>query len=419
MSTRAYETQKKPSTKKRMILMIIGVLVLIAIIALIKVLMVRQMMAAFSKPQPPAVVSTAIAGYQPWQPALSAVGTLRAVRGADLALDVSGLVTAVNLKSGDDVKQGQVLLQLRDSEDVAQLHQLQAAAALAKVTFERASQQLAVQAISKAGYDDAAADYKAKQAAVAQQEVNVDKKQLRAPFSGRAGIVTLNPGAFLNSGTTIVTLQQVDSLYVDFYVPQRELARVHAGQKVVLKLDAFGKREFDGQINAINPKVDNDTRNVLVEATVPNQDGTLTPGMFANVSVDVGGQARYLTLPQTAIVYNPYGETVYVAMSEREFEKAQSEEAAKNGDSTDAGASGNDGKKQDKANAPAPDALVVRQTFVTTGATRGDQVAVLTGIREGAQVVTSGQLKLKNGAPIKVDNQFRPSDNPNPNPQED
>ena len=417
MATRA-EYIKQPSTRKRMILMIIGVLVLIAIIAGIKVLLVMRMIASFPKP-PPSVVTAATAEYQPWQPALPAVGTLRAVRGADLALDVSGLVTAVNLKSGDDVKQGQVLLQLRDSEDVAQLHQLQAAAALAKVTFERARQQLAVQAISKADYDNASADYKAKQAAVAQQEVNVDKKQLRAPFSGRAGIITVNPGAYLNAGTTIVTLQQMDPLYVDFYVPQRELSRLHTGQKVSLKLDAFGKREFAGQISAINPKVDNDTRNVLVEATIPNHDGTLTPGMFANVNVDVGGKTRYLTLPQTAVVYNPYGETVYVAMTEREFEQAQAAEAAKNGNSTDAGASKGDGKKQDKANTPPPDALVVRQTFVTTGPTRGDQVAILSGIKEGTRVVTSGQVKLKSGAQIKIDNTFKPSNNPNPNPQED
>ncbi|MER3547089.1 MAG: efflux transporter periplasmic adaptor subunit [Rhodanobacteraceae bacterium] len=416
MATRA-EYVKQPSTKKRMILMIVGVVGLIAIIALIKILMVRQMLAALSKP-PPSVVTTAVAQYQPWQPTISAVGTLRAVRGADLALDVSGLVTAVNLKSGDDVKQGQVLLQLRDSEDVAQLHQLEAQAALAKVTFERARQQLAVQATSKADYDNAAADYRAKQAAVAQQQVNVDKKQLRAPFAGRAGIITVNPGAYLNAGTTIVTVQQMDPLYVDFYVPQRELSRLHDGQKVSLHLDAFGKREFQGEVTAINPKVDKDTRNVLVEATVPNKGGTLTPGMFANVNVDVGGQTRYLTLPQTAIVYNPYGETVYVVMTEREFEKVQSEQGARNGDSSDAGAPKDDGKKQNK-NAPPPDTLVVRQTFVTTGQTRGDQVAILSGIQEGTQVVTSGQIKLKNGAPVRVDNSHPPADNPNPTPQED
>src|SRR5690348_206993 len=190
--------EKKPSTTKRMIVMIVLVLLLVAGLVGIKVLSIMKMMSGM-KPPPPSVVSTAKAAFQEWQPSLNAVGTLRAVRGADLALDVAGLVTQVNLKSGDEVKAGQLLLQLRDSEDVAQLHQLEASAALAGVTFDRAKQQLAVQAISKADYDAAAADLKGKQAAVQQQQVNVSKKQLRAPFSGRAGIITVNPGAYLNS----------------------------------------------------------------------------------------------------------------------------------------------------------------------------------------------------------------------------
>ncbi|HEV7492089.1 MAG TPA: efflux RND transporter periplasmic adaptor subunit, partial [Rhodanobacteraceae bacterium] len=196
--------KKKPSTTKRMIVMIVLVLLLVAGLVGIKVLSIMRMMGGM-KPPPPSVVSTTKAAFQEWQPALNAVGTLRAVRGADLALDIAGLVTAVNLKSGDEVKAGQVLLQLRDSEDVALMHQLEASAALAGVTFDRAKQQLAVQAISKADYDTAAADLKGKQAAVQQQSVNVEKKQLRAPFAGRAGIITVNPGAYLNSGTTIVT----------------------------------------------------------------------------------------------------------------------------------------------------------------------------------------------------------------------
>lgn len=415
MQTRVEE--RNPNTRKRMIWMVVGVLVLIALIAGVKVLLVMRMIASFPKPQP-AVVSAARASYQLWQPELSAVGTLRAVRGADLALDVSGLVTAVNLKSGDDVKQGQVLLQLRNGEDVAQLHQLEAAAALAKVTFERARQQLAVQAISKADYDNAASDLKAKQAAVAQQQVNVAKKQLRAPFSGRAGIITVNPGAYLNSGTTIVTVQQMDPLYVDFFVPQRELSRLHTGQKVNLTLDAFGKREFSGEVSAINPKVDNATRNVQVEATVPNHDGALTPGMFAKVAVDAGTQQRYLTLPQTAVVYNPYGETVYLVLKKRDYDKAQAESATRNDGADKAAASADQGKDKSQPEIP-PDALVVQQTFVVTNGTRGDQISIVKGLKEGDEVVTSGQIKLKNGAPVKIDNRVQPSDNPNPAPQED
>jgi len=247
--------EEKPSTTKRMIVMILAVLGLIAVIAGIKVLSIMRMMAA-SKPPPPAVVSTAKAAYQDWQPELRAVGTLRAVRGADLALDVAGLVTRVNVKSGDEVRGGQLLLQLRDSEDIALLHQLEAAAALAEVTFARAKEQLAVQVISRADYDQAAADLKAKQAAVAQQQVNVAKKQLRAPFAGRAGIVTINPGAYLSSGTVIVTLQQLDPIYVDFHLPQKDLAELRTGQKVALRLDAFPGRTFEGTLSAISPKVD-------------------------------------------------------------------------------------------------------------------------------------------------------------------
>src|SRR5438445_2096933 len=205
---------KKPSTTKRMIVMVLAVLALIAIIAGIKAMLVMKMMSGM-KPPPPAVVSTAKTAYQEWQPDLRAVGTLRAVRGADLALDTAGLVTHVNLQSGDEVKEGQLLLQLRDSEDVAQLHQLEAAAALAKVMFDRFKAQLAMQAVAKADYDQKAADLKAKQAAVAQQQVMIEKKQLRAPFSGRAGIVTINPGTYLNSGTAVLTLQQLDPVYVD------------------------------------------------------------------------------------------------------------------------------------------------------------------------------------------------------------
>ena len=373
---------KKPSTTKRMIWMIVGVLLLIALIAGIKVLLVMRMIHGMPKPAP-FTVSTTTAREQPWQPALSAVGTLRAANGADLAMDVAGLVTGVNLKSGQDVKQGQVLVQLRDGDDVAQLQQLEAAAQLSQLTFERARKQLAAQAISKADYDTAAADLKGRQAAVAQQKVVVAKKQLRAPFAGRAGIITTSPGDYLSAGTAVVTLQQLDPLFVDFYVPQSELGRMQVGQAVNLKLDAYADRGFTGKLSAISPKVDLGTRNVQVEATVPNHDKALTPGMFAKVSVDVGNEQPRLTLPQAAIVYNPYGDTVYVVQPSK-------------------------GKEPP----------TVKQTFVTVGETRGDQVAILKGIEPGTVVVTSGQIKLKNDAPIAIDNSVKPADSAHPAPQE-
>jgi membrane fusion protein, multidrug efflux system len=406
--------EKKPSTTRRMIIMIVAVLVLIGIIAGIKVLMIMRLLASM-KPPPPAAVSTAKATFQQWQPQLRAVGTLRAARGADLALDVAGLVARVNVRSGDDVKAGQLLLELVDTDEIANLHQLEAQAALSQVTFERSQREIAAHVIAQADYDAAAADLKVKQAAVAQQQAIIAKKQLRAPFAGSAGIVTINPGTYLNAGTVIVTLQQLNPVYVDFYVPQKDVGDLRPGQKAILTLDAFHGRPFPGTVNAISPKVDSDTRNVQVEAEVPNPDRVLKPGMFANVSVDVGTQQRYLTLPQTAVVYNPYGETVYVVKKKSQFDADQAQAAA----SAREGAPQAPTKADKKGPPPLPpDTQVVEQTFVTSGATRGDQVAILSGIAEGAEVVTSGQIKLKNGAPVKINNTVLPADNPNPRPQE-
>ena len=407
--------ESKPSTRKRMIIMIVAVLVLIGVIAGIKVLMIMKMLSGM-KPPPPAVVTTAKTSYQEWQPELRAVGTLRAARGADLALEVAGLVGRVNVRSGEDVKSGQLLLELVTTDEVANLHQLEAQAALSQLTYERAKQEIAVHVIAQADYDNAAADLKVKQAAIAQQQAIIAKKQLRAPFAGRAGIVTITPGTYLNSGTVIVTLQELDPVYVDFFVPQKDLAQVQVGRNAALTLDAFPGKSFPGTVNAVNPKVDTDTRNVLVEARVPNPNRVLSPGMFVNVAVDAGSQQRYLTLPQTAIVYNPYGETVYVVRTKGAFDADQAAAAANAPDPVDKPATP---KKASKGPAPlAPDALVVEQIFVTTGPTRGDQVAILTGLNPGAEVVSSGQIKLKNGAPVSIDNSVRPADNPHPTPQE-
>jgi membrane fusion protein (multidrug efflux system) len=255
---------------------------------------------------------------------------------------------------------------------------------------------------------------------------------LRAPFAGRAGIVTVNPGTYLASGTVIVTVQQTDPVFADFFMPQKNLAQLKVGQKVALALDAYPGKTFEGTLSAISPKIDNDTRNVQIEASVPNPDKLLTPGMFADVNVDVGSQERHLTLPQTAVVYNPYGETVYLVKKKADFDKAQADNKAANADPKTADAKADpkkadakDAKKDDKKdakkddkNAVPPDQLVVQQTFVTTAGTRGDQVAIVKGLNEGDEVVTSGQVKLKSGSPITIDNSVQPANSPNPTPQE-
>jgi len=375
--------------KKRMVIMLVAVAILLGGLVgfnLFKGYMMQKYMA--SAPVPSSTVTAMKAEYQQWQPQLSAVGTLRAVRGVDVTTEVAGLVRTIEFKSGDEVKAGQVLAQLNADSDIAQLHSLEAAADLAATVYERDKQQLAAEVISKAQVDTDAGDLKSKRAQVAQQAALVEKKTIRAPFAGKLGITTVNPGQYLNAGDKVVTLQTIDPIYVDFNLPQQQLPLVAIGQKVALTADAYKGITFDGKVNAINPKVDTNTRNVMIEATIPNPKRQLLPGMFATVKLNSGDEQRYLTLPQTSITYNPYGDTVFVV-------KASD-------------------KKDDKGNA----ILTAQQVFVTTGPTRGDQVAIVKGVEPGDQVVTSGQVKLKNGAPVTVNNSVLPANSPNPAPQE-
>ncbi len=334
---------------------------------------------------PPQTVTAARAEFSDWQPEVTAVGSLRAVRGVDVTTEVTGLVRALRFKSGDQVQSGQVLVELNADAEVAQQHALEAAADLAATVYERDKAQYEAQAISRAQLDADAADLKNRRAQAAAQAALVAKKTLRAPFAGRLGITTVNPGQYLNTGDKVVTLQAVDPIYVDFKLPQQQLATISNGQAVNLTTDAYQDVKFGGRITAIDPRVDAGTRNFQAEATVPNPDQRLLPGMFVRVAVSAGEVKRYLTLPQTAITYNPYGATVFLAHRKP-------------------GGSDKD--------------LIAQQSFVTLGPTRGDQVAVLRGVSEGDLVVTSGQLKLNNGARLVVNNALTPDNDPNPSPQE-
>lgn len=390
LETNLDANEAKPSTTKRMIIMILCVLGLMLLIVAVQFTAIMKIVSSQPKGEPPQTVTTTTAAFDTWQPALSAVGTLRALKGADMAFEVAGVVTQIGARPGSEVKQGQTLVQLNDSVETAQLRALQAAAALSRVNHDRAKQQLEIHAISQGDFDAADADLKAKEAAVQQAAAVVAKKRLTAPFPGRVGLITTSPGAYINSGVSVVTLQQMDPIYADFYLPQREVSQLKEGQKVELRMDAFPGRAFAGKVTAVNPKVDGATRNIQVEATLPNPKRELLPGMFASVNMEVGSKEKHLTLPQTAITYNPYGATVFVA---------------KKGE-----VAGADGQKKE--------GLVAQQVFVTTGATRGDQVAVIKGLDEGAVVITSGGLKLKNGTPLIVNNSLLPANDANPAPQE-
>ena len=398
---------------KRMLIMIGAVIVLIAALAGGKYLQIKKLIASIPKPQPQ-TVSTIEVQAQPWQSQLKSVGTLSPVRGADLASEVAGLVRSVHFKSGQDVSAGALLVQLSADSDAAQLQALQAAADQAETTLKRDQAQLAVRAVSQAQVDADTNNLKAARAQVAQQAANVAKKAIRAPFAGRLGITALQPGQYVNAGATLVTLQTLDPIHVDFSLPQQQLAGLAVGQAVTLAVDAFAGQRFAGTINAINPKVDPATRNVQVQATVANPKRDLLPGMFAEVRVNLGNAQPQLTLPQTAITYNPYGSTVFVV----EKASAVQARAAASAASAASGAMAAATPPAPAASAANGEQLVAQQVFVETGPTRGDQVAITKGLTAGQQVVTSGQIKLKNGTPVVVDNRVQPANNPSPTPQE-
>jgi membrane fusion protein (multidrug efflux system) len=387
---------------KRMFLMLGGILLLILILGGGFALHIKKLIASSPKPGPQTVTAIDVKSLE-WQPRLSAVGSVVPVRGVDVTTEIAGLVREIRFRSGQDVKKGEVLIELNADADKAQLASLQAAADLSATVLKRDQGQFAAQAIAQAQIDADVADLKSKRALVAQQQATIDKKTLRAPFAGKLGITTVNPGQYVNPGDKIVTLQTIDPIFVDFSLPQKNVGNVGIGQVVNVTTDAFAGVEFPGRITAVSPKVDSTTRNIVLEATFANPKRQLLPGMFATAAVDVGEKKAYLTLPQTAITYNPYGSTVFIVMTGDEFARASAGKAS--GASAPAAAASGPG-------------LVVQQAFVTTGETRGDQVAVLSGLKEGQKVVTTGQVKLKNGTPVVIDNTVQPTNSPNPTPQE-
>jgi len=330
-------------------------------------------------------VATMTAVSEEWQPRLEAVGTLRAVNGAELALEVAGVVESINFKSGDDVEAGTVLLHMRAEDDEARLRSLEAVTDLAQIVYDRDERQLKAQAVSQATLDADAANLKNDKAQVATQRALIDKKTLRAPFAGHLGIRTIDLGQYMAAGTPVVTLQALDPIFIDFYMQEQALDEIKVGQKVSVKVDTYPDQTFAAEIAAINSKVDIATRNVQIRASLRNPDHKLLPGMYATVSIDSGAPQRFVTLPQTAIAFNPYGSTVFVV---------------------------EDKGKDDKGEAK----LAVKQAFVSTGATRGDQIAILKGVNDGDVIVTAGQNKLHQGSLITVNNTIQSSNDANPLP---
>jgi membrane fusion protein (multidrug efflux system) len=382
---------KRSAMIKPLIIMLVIVAALLALIAVWHAFvgkMIKQGMAKGASA--PAAVATTKAMMTSWQAHTQAVGSLRAVRGADLSAQASGVVDQISFESGNQVGQGAVLLRLRPNDDPAKLAQLQAEATLAEQTLSRDKEQLAAQAISQATVDTDVANLASAQAQVAQQRALIDEKIVRAPFAGRLGIRQIDEGQYLTAGATVVTLQALDPIFIDFYLPQQELASLKRGEPVTATVDAYPGVSFPGVVASINSKVDSASRNVQVRGSFPNPGHKLVPGMYATVQIDEGPAQSLLTLPQTAISYNPYGDVVYIVEQKAPDQK---------------------GTEQ-----PEGPQLVVQQRFVKLGPTRGDQVAVESGLVAGDTVVTAGQMKLHNGSSVIVNNSVQPTDNPAPTP---
>ena len=327
----------------------------------------------------PVTVSTVTATATKWQAQMQAVGTLRAVRGADLSAQASGVVDDIEFDSGNEVPAGKVLLRLKPNDDFAKLQQLEAAAELAAQTYKRDQEQFAAQAISQATLDTDVSTLKSARAQVAAQQALIEEKIVKAPFAGRLGIRQVDLGQYLSAGAPVVTLQALDPILIDFYLPQQALKRIKVGDAVAATVDTYPGVRFSGVIEAINSKVDSASRNIQVRASFHNADRRLVPGMYATVAVDAGNALSRITLPQTTITYNPYGNTVYVVKHSGAHD-------------------------------------TVQQRFVMLGDTRGDQVAVEGGVKDGEVVVSAGQMKLRNGSSVVINNSVQPTDEANPMP---
>lgn len=368
----------------RMIIMLIGVGILFGIVFFIKY-KEKQADKKYREAHrvPIFVVSAMKVPYVSWAQLLKGSGSLRTVKGVNVTTQLAGMVRNIYFSAGSYVHKGQLLVLLNIDPDVAKLHSLEAEAEYAKITYFRNKRQYAIGAVSKEQLDSDEANYKNTAAQVAEQKAIIEEKTIRAPFSGRLGISLVNPGQYLVPGDAISNLQTIDPIYADFNFPQENIPNIKVGQSVSVNLNNFPDKTFTGNITTINPAVDENTRNVIVEVTLSNPEHILSPGMFVSGAITIGAPKKYLTLPIAAIAYNPYGDYVYVLTKTKQTEKGY----------------------------PVWKAT---QKVVTTGEVRGNQTAILTGIKEGEMIVTSGQLKLQNNSLVVINNKVQPSDNPNP-----
>jgi membrane fusion protein (multidrug efflux system) len=369
--------------------MILTLLVMVAIIAALGFVKFNQIQTAIAEGAafrpPPEAVTTIVAKQEEWSGTLTAIGTTAAVQGVTVSADLPGTVDQVRFDSGQTVHAGDVLAVLDTRQEQAQLAALEAERDLSRLTFERMQGLLNERVISQAEFDRATADLRQSDARVHEVRAVIERKTIRAPFSGILGLRQVNLGQYLSGGGALVTLQSLNPIYVNFGVPQQSAGRIPVGRAVRITTDDAAGVEWTGRVTAIDSKVDEATRNLQIQATLANRDGKLRPGMFVQTEVVVGASQQIIVLPASSVSYAPYGDSVFVV-----------------------------------ADLKSPEGQVyrgVRQQFVKLGAARGDQVSVLSGVKAGDEVVTSGVFKLRNGAPVQINNAVQPANSPKPKPE--
>lgn len=361
--------------KKRMLIMLGLFATFVAIIGFVKFMQIRSAIASGAhQGPPPTTVTTAIATKQNWQPTLSAVGSMQAVNGVAVSTDLAGIVSQIAFQSGGAVKKGDLLIKLDSQPEEARLRSAQARLENAKQNFERYQQLIKGAAVSQSAFDAARSEYRQAVAAVDETRAMISRKAITAPFDGMLGIRQVDLGQYLNVGEMIVRLESIDPIYVEFALPQQHFQELNIGKTLRLRANGLKDEEFEGTISALDSRLDEATRNIKIQGTVKNPQGKLRPGMFVNVDVLLP-EKEVISIPTSSISYAPYGDSVYIVTNGQ-----------------------------------------VQQQFVKLGQTRGDQVAVLTGLKEGDEVVSAGVFKLRSGAPVQINNSVQPGNEAHPNP---
>jgi membrane fusion protein (multidrug efflux system) len=372
---------------KRMFFMLAVLIAILAGLGYFKYRQVKTAMAmGASFAPPPSAVTTVMAKRDTWPSTLNVIGTAAAIQGVTVSADLPGAVAKINFESGQSVHAGDVLVELDTREERAQLAAAESDRDLANINYDREQQLVKEGVVARTEFDNAEAQQKSTGAKVGEIKATIARKTIRAPFSGILGIRQINLGQYLAAGQAIVSLQALNPIYVNFGVPQQQALRVHVGSHLELTSDDLPGMKFAGRVTAVDSVVNETTRNLQIQATLPNPEGRLRPGMFVQVQLGLGSSQDVIPLPASAINYAPYGDSVFVVTDMKDPK----------------------GKSY----------LGVRQQFVKVQGSRGDQVGVVSGVNPGEQVVSSGVFKLRNGAAVQVNNSVQPPDNPKPKPED-